>query len=257
MSDGDELLENLTKLSTLISTNESAARLQVLLTDFLVVTRAGKIARGNYANKGNQLGSQLAINSSFLDADDIDWSVMTHPGSVIWAALLESIILFPDFAYRFSLAASAGYRTSASAPPLSSLAQIDFFREYGRREGWHFKEYNLMVEGTTDVRHLEIASNCYKVENGLALIDEQFGVLAIGEADEGGTYGMKEKLNTLWRMRKISAQDGKESSCHVIALLDDDPAGRDAFEHIQRRGARRGCNCRWRARRRRRRGRCG
>jgi len=80
---------------------------------------------------------------------------------------------------------------------------VDFFRAYGRLEGWEFKDNNLMVEGTTDVRYLEIANERYIEDSDRSLIDGSFGVLAIGEAEDGGTYGMKEKLNTLWRIRRL------------------------------------------------------
>jgi hypothetical protein len=130
------------------------------------------------------------------------------------------------------------YRTSAIARPLTPQHHVDFFRSYGRLEGWEFKDNNLMVEGTTDVRYLEIANQLYEEENGRSLIDASFGVLAIGEAEDGGTYGMKEKLNTLWRIRSLCGQHGKGGPCRVIAVLDDDPAGRDAFRHIEKRGAR-------------------
>jgi hypothetical protein len=123
------------------------------------------------------------------------------------------------------------YRTSASGRPLSSHVDVDFFRSYGRLEGWEFRDNNLMVEGTTDVRYLEIANQRYVEESGRSLIDGSFGVIAIGEAGD-------EKLNTLWRIRRLSGQDGKERSCRVVAVLDDDAAGRDAFLHIERRGAR-------------------
>ncbi|MDZ4819686.1 MAG: hypothetical protein SGJ20_12010 [Planctomycetota bacterium] len=129
------------------------------------------------------------------------------------------------------------YRTSASAKPSRQVA-TDFFRTYGSLEGWQFKDNNLMVEGTTDVRYFEIANQIYVKESGHSLIDGSFGVLAIGEAEDGGTYGMKEKLNTLWRIRRLAGQDGREGMCRVIALLDDDSAGRDAFRHIEQRGAR-------------------
>jgi hypothetical protein len=121
---------------------------------------------------------------------------------------------------------------------LTPQIHVDFFRSYGLLEGWDFKDNNLMVEGTSDVRYLEIANQRYVETSGHSLIDGSFGVLAIGEADDGGTYGMKEKLNTLWRIRKLSGQDGKGSSCRVVAVLDDDEAGRDAFQHIEKRGAR-------------------
>lgn len=130
------------------------------------------------------------------------------------------------------------YRTSASLHPQILSGGGDFFRTYGLLEGWKFKDFNLMVEGSTDVRFLEIANRRYVEDCGLSLLDDAFGVLAIGEADDGGTYGMKEKLNTLWRLRGLCGQDGKGSTCRVVALLDDDEAGRDAFHHIEKRGAR-------------------
>ena len=105
MSYAEDLLEGLTTVSTIAMNVESRARLGVLLTDFIVVARAGKIAHGKSTSSERNLGAQLAINSSFHDADDIDWSVITHPGSVIWASLLESIVLNPQYASRFTLAA--------------------------------------------------------------------------------------------------------------------------------------------------------
>lgn len=93
-------------------TNESAEddqRLEILLTDYLVAIRAGR-----YLAKTNHVGANLAMNSAADDADDIDWSVMTHPGSIIWSALLHQLFAFPESAPRFKSGAYAAYRTSAS-----------------------------------------------------------------------------------------------------------------------------------------------
>jgi hypothetical protein len=88
---------------------ELDARLDVLLTDYLVTTRAGrKLARTGH------LGANLAMNSSADDGDDIDWSVMTHPGSIIWSALLHQLFANPVSIARFKHGAYAAYRTSAS-----------------------------------------------------------------------------------------------------------------------------------------------
>lgn len=84
-------------------------RLEVLLTDYLVAVRAGKKLADT-----QHIGANLAMNSSADDADDIDWSVMTHPGSVIWSALLHQIFTYPQTATRFKGGAYAAYRTSAS-----------------------------------------------------------------------------------------------------------------------------------------------
>ena len=69
------------------------------------------------------------------------------------------------------------YRTGASAAPAARQVHVDFFRSYGRLEGWEFKDNNLMVEGTTDVRYLQIANQRYMEESGFSLIDGTFGVL--------------------------------------------------------------------------------
>jgi len=88
---------------------ELDSRLEVLLTDYLVTARAGR----NLA-KTSHVGANLAMNSSADDGDDIDWSVVTHPGSIIWSALLHQLFANPTSAVRFKDAAYAAYRTSAS-----------------------------------------------------------------------------------------------------------------------------------------------
>lgn len=88
---------------------ELDSRLEVLLTDYLVTARAGrKLAHTSH------IGANLAMNSSADDGDDIDWSVVTHPGSIIWSALLHQLFANPTSAERFKGAAYAAYRTSAS-----------------------------------------------------------------------------------------------------------------------------------------------
>lgn len=89
--------------------SELDLRLEVLLTDYLVTARAGrKLAKTSHT------GANLAMNSSADDGDDIDWSVVTHPGSIIWSALLHQLFANPTSAVRFKDAAYAAYRTSAS-----------------------------------------------------------------------------------------------------------------------------------------------
>ncbi len=92
-----------------VQSTELDQRLEVLLTDYLVAARAGR-----YLAKTHHMGANLAMNSSADDADDIDWSVITHPGSIIWSALLHQLFAFPESATRFKSGAYAAYRTSAS-----------------------------------------------------------------------------------------------------------------------------------------------
>ena len=83
-----ELFDRLSDLQTISQSEELNARLEILLTDFLVCARAGSSSADI-----ESIGARLAISSNYHDADDIDWSVMTHPGSIMWAALIDSLML--------------------------------------------------------------------------------------------------------------------------------------------------------------------
>lgn len=182
MSNAENLLEDLTTVSTIAINTESQVRLNVLLSDFFVVARAGKIARGDSTFVERNLGSQLAINSSFLDADDIDWSVMTHPGSVIWSSLLESMFLHPQYASRFTLAAHAGYRTSAS---------VANFLGSSHRKKWHVTTtagalssatVSAVFRDLTKSQHVSALRSCASNMGGIALADRRTGAAIFNRA---------------------------------------------------------------------------
>jgi hypothetical protein len=103
----NQFLDSLSSATT--QSAELDLRLEVLLTDYLVAVRAGR-----HLAKTHHMGANLAMNSSADDADDIDWSVITHPGSIIWSALLHQLFASPESATRFKGGAYAAYRTSAS-----------------------------------------------------------------------------------------------------------------------------------------------
>ena len=182
MSYAEDLLEGLTTVSTIAMNVEARARLGVLLTDFIVVARAGKIAHGKSTSSERNLGAQLAINSSFHDADDIDWSVITHPGSVIWASLLESIVLNPQYASRFTLAAHAGYRTSASVANFLGLSH---------RKKWHVTTTaGTLASATTSsvfrdlskTQHVTSLRSSASNMGGIAIADRRTGAAVFNRA---------------------------------------------------------------------------
>ncbi len=110
MNHYEELMSKLADSKTLVESN----RLNTLLTDFIVAARAGKLAHKSEDQIHSSVAGKLAINSSFQDRDDIDWSVMTHPGSIIWPAIFEVAFNNPNNVRNFKAAALSGYRTSAS-----------------------------------------------------------------------------------------------------------------------------------------------
>jgi len=182
MSYAEELLRDLTTVSTVEISEESRERLKVLLSDFIVVARAGKIAQGNSSHAERNFASQLAINSSFLDADDIDWSVMTHPGSVIWSSLLDSLIHQPESAPRFSLAAHAGYRTSAS---------VANFLGSSHRKKWHVTatagalastSVSAVFRDLSEIAHVAALRSSATNMGGVAIADRRTGAAIFNRA---------------------------------------------------------------------------
>jgi 2-methylcitrate dehydratase PrpD len=108
--------------------------LEILLTDYLVNTISGRqIYRGDGHPCRPSLGvcesaARLASNASANDGDDIDWTVMTHPGSVVWSSLFGINIHHEESRKNFLISALAGYRTGASL--------ASFFGK-SHRVGWH------------------------------------------------------------------------------------------------------------------------
>ena len=136
MSEGVQLAEKLTAelcdFSTLDYSPELLARLEVLLADFIIC-----VASANSLNKSTSLltndgaiglATRLASQSAYEDKDDLDWSAVNHPGSVVFATSFALALSFPDYRKNFLASALAGMRASASA--------AHFFGP-GHRKRWH------------------------------------------------------------------------------------------------------------------------
>lgn len=91
-----------------------------------------------------------------------------------------------------------------------------------------------MVEGTSDVAYLRLASQLYRRETGLELLGEDLSIFAAGVGDEGGTYGISERFPTLFEMASLDIDEAGRRRFRVIALLDDDNMGRVAVSGISR-----------------------
>jgi hypothetical protein len=152
-------------------------RLEVLLTDYLVAARAGR-----YLAKTHHMGANLAMNSSADDADDIDWSVITHPGSIIWSALLHQLFAFPESATRFKSGAYAAYRTSAS---------IAGFFGGSHRAKWHITTTagtfaaatasNVLLNATA-AQSISSLSHAAANMGGIAIADRRTGAAIFNRA---------------------------------------------------------------------------
>jgi hypothetical protein len=125
-------VKELIDYSTLDTSSELLKRLEVILADFMICVASGNKlqARESLLKNDGSIGlaARLASQSAFEDRDDLDWSAVNHPGSVVFAASFAIALELPQFRENFLTSALAGMRGSASA--------AHFFGP-GHRKRWH------------------------------------------------------------------------------------------------------------------------
>ena len=132
VTNAERLIRELVDYSTLNRNEELLRRLEVLLADFVICVASGnKLQPGDSLLKNDGaigLATRLASQSAFEDKDDLDWSAVNHPGSVVFATSFAIALENPKYRENFLTSALAGMRASASA--------AHFFGP-GHRKRWH------------------------------------------------------------------------------------------------------------------------
>ena len=94
-------VKELIDYSTLNTSAELLQRLEVLLADFMICVASGNKlqARDSLLKNDGSIGlaTRLASQSAFEDRDDLDWSAVNHPGSVVFAASFAIALEYPQF----------------------------------------------------------------------------------------------------------------------------------------------------------------
>ena len=191
-----ELFDRLSDLHTILQSEELNARLEILLTDFLVCARAGSSSADI-----ESVGARLAINSNYHDADDIDWSVMTHPGSIIWAALIDSLIRLPENSKNFRVSAYAGYRTSATSAQYFGASH---------RKNWHVTTTAGTLAATSAAcayRDLSPSMHTSALENAAA----NMGGIAVADRRTGAAIFNRAAATTLGLLAATSDQPSAQN----------------------------------------------
>jgi hypothetical protein len=120
----EKVLHTLTEQTPLFD----RSRLEILLKDF-----AANVLNGAQLYKGKkqllvegmtERSAYLGLMSSACDMDDIDWRVLTHPGSIIWSVAVASGTPFE----KVCESAAWGYRTGATIAHLFGISH---------RTKWH------------------------------------------------------------------------------------------------------------------------
>ena len=125
---GDEILTTLVHTSPVVNTG----RLEILFQDFVAEAIRGE---KHYESPSAALCTgiteravRLGLYASAQDMDDVDWKVLTHPGSIVWPVATSIGVqnnLSLDQVY---LAAAYGYRSGAT---------IAHFFGASHRAKWH------------------------------------------------------------------------------------------------------------------------
>lgn len=102
--------------------------------------------------------------------------------------------------------------------------------EYARRKSWRLLRANFFVEGTSDVRYFSLASELYEQEKSKSILGRDCAVLAIGQGDDGGTFGMSEQFPTFLQIVKADPDEFGKNRFRVLSLLDYDKNGRSAAQ---------------------------
>ena len=108
---------------------------------------------------------------------------------------------------------------------------MDAIATYGMSKRWRLARNIVLVEGTTDEALLRLADELWQAV-GVELLGQEISVVAAGEHDRGGTYGVGRELITLRAMAPYILDRDGNPFYRVIGLLDNDHAGRRIIEDI-------------------------
>jgi hypothetical protein len=87
--------------------------LEILMRDFLACAISGSGRYQSLETTGfTDVATHLALCASADDLDDVDWSVLTHPGSIIWPVLVSAYWARPAELAHILTSAAHGYRSA-------------------------------------------------------------------------------------------------------------------------------------------------
>ncbi len=118
---GELILRELSKENIELNASNKP-NLEILLKDFMACAYSGK---SKYSAKESEFPAGLTQNAARLglygsadDLDDVDWSVLTHTGTIIWATAISAGISLKAPIDKVFSAAAHGYRTGSTIAKL-------------------------------------------------------------------------------------------------------------------------------------------
>lgn len=137
---GEALLDRLATDQPEI-TEKTSQDIETALRDFMAGVHSGSKKYPKPSRTGiSATANYLALTASADDLDDVDWDVLTHPGSIIWAVLLAAH-REDNFTFeRLIDAAYFGYRAGRSVARLLGVSH---------RSNWHLTTTSGAVAATS------------------------------------------------------------------------------------------------------------
>ena len=209
-------------LELLVSTSTSAAtetatddRLELLLADFLACERAGQSRYDAAVFKRDGVAGTaalLALRSSAVDLDDVDWHSLHHPGSVVWPVVIALAMQSGMAGEPLGRAARAGYTTAATIA--DSLGAT-------HRAVWHVTATaGALGAASAASVMLDLPSSGHA--RALALAAANVGGLALAARERRGAAGFnRAAAATLGLM----AARGASAGADAVATSFDGPGG--------------------------------
>ena len=105
-------------------------------------------------------------------------------------------------------------------------------RQYADKKGWNLARYNVLVEGESDVTYFTLANDLYRKQHQLRLLGTDLAILPAGFRNTGGVGELQEQFRTLGNLIEADAGLPRTERFRVIAIFDNDDAGRRAFRAV-------------------------
>lgn len=106
--------------------------------------------------------------------------------------------------------------------------ELDFVERYGMAQGFVIRPRTVLVEGTTDVELFQFAARLEWQKTGINLLNGDISIVAAGERDRGGTYGVIRELLSLRGMARTCLLPSGIPRYRFMGLFDNDNAGKEA-----------------------------
>lgn len=120
---------------------------------------------------------------------------------------------------------------TGDTPPLTA----EFIHQYCLSFDWRISACNILVEGDTDVKYLNLAAAKYLEATGLKLIGDDVSICGSRIKEEGGTWNLVPRFKVLCDLLKRVSYNPDERELRFLVLLDSDPAGKKARGYLTHR----------------------